>query len=214
MSFDAKSFNVKSASDTVVRLRCPSCRHNGTFEKIVEHEVAVPHSLVLGQRRCPEPSCHAHIFFAYDQTKSRVTVSYPTELIDFDSSDIPERIRTSFNEAIICFANQCYVASAIMVRKTLEEICADREAKGVNLKERLKGLKKKVVLPNELLEGRDDLRLLGNDAAHIEANQYDNVGSDEVEISIDITKEILKSVYQYKGLIGKLQKLKKENNGA
>ena len=50
-----------------------------------------------------------------------------------------------------------------MVRKTLEELCRDRQAQGPNLKDRIKALGTKVVLPTELLDGLDDLRLLGND---------------------------------------------------
>jgi hypothetical protein len=53
------------------------------------------------------------------------------------------------------------VASAIMVRKTLEELCKERNATGPNLKERIKALGTKVVLPEDLLVGLDDLRLLG-----------------------------------------------------
>ncbi len=96
-----------------------------------------------------------------------------------------------------------------MVRKTLEEICRERGAIGANLKQRLETLRTKVVLPQELLDGLDDLRLLGNDAAHIESQQYDKVGQEEVEVGIEITKEVLKAVYQYTSLIGRLQKLKK-----
>ena len=53
------------------------------------------------------------------------------------------------------------------------------------------------------------MRLLGNDAAHIESKEYDKVGKDEVDIAIEITKEILKGVYQMGNLVAKLKKLKK-----
>jgi hypothetical protein len=51
--------------------------------------------------------------------------------------------------------------------------------------------------------------LLGNDAAHIEAKTYDDVGADEVLAGIELAKEIIKATNQYKGLLGRLQKLKK-----
>jgi hypothetical protein len=78
-----------------------------------------------------------------------------------------------------------------------------------NLKERIKALGTKVVLPTELLDGLDDLRLLGNDAAHIESNEYDKVGQEEVEIGIEFAKEVLKAVYQYSALLNRLRALKK-----
>jgi hypothetical protein len=96
-----------------------------------------------------------------------------------------------------------------MVRKTLEELCRDRNATGANLKERIKALGTKVVIPAELLDGLDDLRLLGNDAAHVESREYDKVGKEEVEIGIEFASEVLKAVYQYSALLNKLRALKK-----
>lgn len=84
----------------------------------------------------------------------------------------------------------------------------DRGATGANLKARIKALGTKVVLPKELLDGLDDLRLLGNDATHIESQEYDNVGREEVEVGIEFTKEVLKGVYQMSALLGRLRALK------
>jgi len=96
-----------------------------------------------------------------------------------------------------------------MVRKTLEELCHVQGAAGPNLKERIKALGTKVLLPPELLDGLDDLRLLGNDAAHIESQEFNNVGKEEVEIGIEFAKEVLKAVYQYSGLLARLRSLKR-----
>ncbi len=96
-----------------------------------------------------------------------------------------------------------------MVRKTLEEVCRDRGATGDNLKKRIRSLGDKVLVPNELLEGADELRLLGNDAAHVESQEFNQVGKDEVEVGIEFAKELLKAVYQYSTLLQKLRALKK-----
>jgi len=130
-------------------------------------------------------------------------------MIDFDHSKIPVAITNAFEEAIACHSAQCFIASAIMVRKTLEELCRDRGAKGGNLKEKIKDLSSKVVLPNELLAGLDDIRLLGNDAAHVESQEYNNVGQQELDVAIEFTKEVLKAVFQYGSLLEKLRALKK-----
>jgi Domain of unknown function (DUF4145) len=78
-----------------------------------------------------------------------------------------------------------------------------------NLKERIQALRSKVVLPAELFDGLSDIRLLGNDAAHVESKDYDTIGKEEVEVGIDFTKHVLQAVYQYKSLLSKLAKLKK-----
>jgi hypothetical protein len=49
------------------------------------------------------------------------------------------------------------------------------------------------------------LKALGNDAAHIEAKDYDNIGRDEAEDGISLAKEILKSLYQLRGLVDRLR---------
>jgi hypothetical protein len=96
-----------------------------------------------------------------------------------------------------------------MVRKTLEELCRDKGAMGNNLKERIQALGKNIVLPRELLAGADNLRLLGNDAAHIESQEYQQVGKEEVELAIEFAKELLKATYQYSSLLKKFDALKK-----
>jgi len=211
------SISESPVGNTVVSIRCPSCRHKATFEKVLNIDLKTQRpfpsnpkkveNVFLGQRRCPEPKCRAHVFFI--TAGGKVLASYPTETIDFDASSLPESVISAFSEAITCHANKCFTAAAIMVRKTLEELCRDREAKGKNLKQRIKALKDKVVLPQELLDGTDDLRLLGNDAAHIESQNFNQVSKEEVEVGIEFTKEVLKAVYQYKVLLDRLRSLKK-----
>jgi Domain of unknown function (DUF4145) len=162
---------------------------------------------------CPNPECGAHIFTVLDFNNNSVLVSYPAETIDFDATDLPPEVLEAFEEAVKCHAQQCYVAAAIMVRKTLEEVCRDRDAAGGNLRERIAALGAKVVLPKAMLEGLDDLRLLGNDAAHVESQTYNQVGEEEVEVAIDVTKEILKATYQYESIMGRLKKLQQAADG-
>jgi hypothetical protein len=118
----------------------------------------------------------------------------------------------ALEEAVSCHAHQCYVASAIMVRKTLEEVCKDREAAGKDLKVRIIALGDKVILPEGMLEALHDLRLLGNDAAHLESRVYEDIGQAEVEVAIDVTKEILKSTYQLRGIMSRLKALQKKSD--
>jgi hypothetical protein len=166
-------------------------------------------AVTVGVRRCPNQQCYSLVFVAY--RGDEVVDSYPPELIDFDATNVPPDVVEAFGEALQCHAVHCHTAAAIMVRKTLEELCRDQKADGANLKDRIKALGTKVVLPKELLDGLDDLRLLGNDAAHVEAKVYDEIGEEEVEVGIEFTKEVLKAVYQYGALLEKLRALKASN---
>jgi hypothetical protein len=204
-----KATAIAQAVAPPIGLRCHACRQQGTFENIGVSDVFLsqPPQIYLGMRRCPNVQCNAAIFVTH--SNGRLIESFPAETINFDSTNIPATVVSSLEEAIKCHANQCFTAAAIMVRKTLEELCRDRQATGPNLKERIKALGSKVVLPQDLLAGLDDLRLLGNDAAHIESQEYNKVGREEVEVGIEFTTEVLKAVYQYSALLNRLRSLKK-----
>jgi hypothetical protein len=194
-----------------IATRCPHCGHNGTFENVINLDLFETLSRkILGLRRCPNSRCYGHFFFVMDFDSGELLTTYPSDLIPFDKESIPAKVLNSFEEAVKCHSTQCFIAAAIMIRKTLEEICLDRGATGKTLYNRLEGLKGKVVIPQELFDGMQELRLLGNDAAHVESETFNDIGKEEIEISIDFTKEILKSVYQYVDLLSKLKSLKKK----
>ncbi|MFE0233475.1 DUF4145 domain-containing protein [Brucella anthropi] len=212
--------NVTPIYNGPINLRCPACSQKGTFEALhqivdaswVNEGVGTVNGrpkltgVVAGMRRCPNVQCQALVLFV--NQKNELT-TYPPQLIDFDSSNLPPRILASFKEAIKAHSAGCFRASALMIRRVLEELCEDKQAQGNNLMLRLKALSSTVIIPQELLDAADELRLLGNDAAHIEAKTYDNIGANECEIAIELTKELLKAVYQYSNLVSKLRALKR-----
>lgn len=192
-----------------ISVRCPGCGNVGTFSPLRNVvDIYVPPDKFLGQRCCPNPLCKTHIFCIYDNT-GNVLKTYPPERIDFDPKGIPSQIVETFTEALTCRAEGLHVAAAIMIRRTLEELCEEKGAAGSNLKDRISALQATVVLPKELFVALDDLRLLGNDAAHIEAKTYNSIGQAEVDIGIELAKEVLKAVYQLDDLLSRLRALKK-----
>jgi hypothetical protein len=205
MNILINSVNV-SQGNVNIAIRCPHCGHQGVFI-IITGDVILNGNTYAGQRKCPNNHCNGHIFFLHSAKNEIFT--YPSETIPFEKNNIPPKILAAFEEAVKCHSNQCFIASAIMIRKTLEEICIQEKAAGDNLFKRLKNLGGKIMIPKELIEGMDELRLLGNDAAHIEANTFEQIGKLEIEISIEFTKEILKATYQYEDLLAKLRSLKK-----
>ena len=114
----------------------------------------------------------------------------------------------SFEEAIACHSSSCFIASAIMVRRTLEEICFDKKAKGEKLKERIKALESKIVVPKELLEAMDELRHLAMMLLILRLKLLGKFLKKNLEIAIEFT-ELLKALYQYTGLLRRLRALKK-----
>jgi Domain of unknown function (DUF4145) len=193
-----------------ITLRCPFCHGMATLSSLGQGDLQLSASgdlVFVGSRRCPNPDCLAHLFVVHNPDGTIIR-SYPPELLDFDASNLPAGVTKALQEAITCHAVECYAAAAIMVRKTLEEVCADQEAEGKDLKKRIRALGGKIVIPTELIEGMDELRVLGNDATHVEARVYDSIDREEVETAIEFAKEILKATYQYSGLLDRLRALK------
>ena len=205
---------------TNVATRCPHCGHFGSFLQVGLQDVYTweNHSnqqpiYYLGIRKCPNEKCQGHLFFISDYNKN-ILLTSPTETIPFDKENIPDKVLNAFEEAIKSHSNSCFIASAIMIRKTLEEICIERGATGATLYKKLQDLGGKILIPQELLTGMNELRLLGNDAAHIEAQTFSEIGKEEIEVSLEFAKEILKAVYQYDNLLQKLKNLKTKTNNA
>lgn len=217
--------NLKTSGDftpyatNVINVRCPACRHVGAFGGVGINDVSSPRvrrltdgrhiqegNLRFGLRVCPNPDCKSVLFAVQEDRK---IITFPPEVIDFDATNLPRNILSSLEEAIKCHAAESYRASALMVRRTLEELCDDKKATGANLKARILALSAVAVVPAELLNAADELRVLGNDAAHVEAKDYDKIGKEESAIAIELAKELLKAVYQYTSLVARLTALKK-----
>jgi len=203
-----KVATFQSATGPVVSVPCPTCGHHGTFERIGVNDIKVE-TTWLGQRRCPRPQCYAHVFFI--QEPGQALETFPAQRIDFERKGIPDKVLKTLEQAVTCHANECYTASAVMIRRTLEEICEDKGAEGEKLKQRIQALGNKIVIPKEFIEGMHELRILGNDAAHVKARVFAEIGKREIETSIRFTKEILKAVYQYEQLLKELQGLKESD---
>jgi hypothetical protein len=215
----APNEHAQGQTNLVPNMRCPHCMHMGAFTPIVQYDLQIkhlelrggaPYSIghsTVGIRVCPNGDCKGIVLVVLDRA-GKVT-SLPNEVMDFDPQNIPTSIASSLEEAIKCYSNQCYKAAALMVRRVLEELCEERSAAGGNLKERITSLSKIIVIPQALIAAADHLRLLGNDAAHIEGKTYQSIGDQEVKIAIDLTKELLKGAYQYEGLLSQLMALQK-----
>ena len=202
----------RRVTDYTLAIRYPGCGHKGTFEAVGINDLSISSGFIVGLRRCPNAFCRTIVY--YIRQNSQLLLTFPFDRIEFGRTDIPGPILSAFEEAISCHANQCFVASAMMIRKTLDLLCIDKGAKGGDLKDRIASLKLKVLISQELFEGMDGLRLLGNDAAHVESRTFDDVGKEEIEVAIEFVKELVKAVYQYSGLVARLESLKKKASAA
>jgi hypothetical protein len=206
-----------------VSIRCPHCRELGSFNALGAAKgyskigKIGPNPQLAGYfasiRICPNLKCSGLVFVIESANGVPVEIE-PPQLLDFNPDGLSPRLRQTLTEAIACHGAGAYRAAAMMVRRLLEEICDENNAAGANLHQRLAALKTAIVLPEPLFDAMNELKALGNDAAHIEAKAYDNIGAEEAADSIELAKEIVKALYQLKGLIARLQARKAQPNNA
>jgi Domain of unknown function (DUF4145) len=191
-------------------LECPVCSHKGSFATIKFLSDGVRDGQFregIAILQCPNINCRSLILAEIENKITKST--FPYKMVDFNSVDIPEKIVLTFNEALVCFSNQCYFAAGVMIRKTLEELCEIEGALGSSLHQRIEDLKTKITISNDLKESISELKLLGNDSAHLELKHFENIGEEELDIAIEIVKELLKSLYQQKALVERIRSFKK-----
>jgi hypothetical protein len=195
-----------------VTLKCPHCSNLGTFVtgfggatylKAGLGEAVAKIACNATMRICPNVDCKGVVLVV--TVGQHILGSFPPQLIDVTTNELPPECAATLREAALCHSVGAYRASSMMVRRVLEEVCALNGATGPNLHQRIEALKKLVILPLPLFDAMAELKSLGNDAAHVEAKAYDNIGQEESEVSIQLAGEILKSLYQLKGLVSRLQ---------
>lgn len=97
----------------------------------------------------------------------------------------------------------------MLVRKAFELFCDNNGVQGNNLKERIEALGSKITLPTGLFSGIDNIRLLGNDAAHVISKDYDAIEKPEVDAALKLAKMLFSALYQHTSITAELEALKK-----
>ena len=121
------SFQHTAQSLTMI---CPHCGNGGTFKQLA-HDVYEQHfQLFYGQRLCPNVACNGQIFVILNG-QSKIVRTYPGLKIPFNATNIPQRIKLTFDEALVCHSNGCNVASAIL-NKLSKRLVSPENALGVS----------------------------------------------------------------------------------
>lgn len=203
MKYEALS--AVAATTLQLASRCPHCGKAATLEPLGQ-DFAIGNDVVCGQRRCPDPACHGHIFVVVRGGK--LIETYPPVRIEFDAENVPDAVRGTMEEALACHAAGALTAATMMVRRALELVCTDRGAEGEDFRARLRDLGSKIVLPKDLMDAMGDFDLLSEEAGRIGSEGLGSTTARELEVAIEFAKEILKAAYHYASLVDKLRGLK------
>jgi len=107
---------------------------------------------------------------------------------------VPPGIRQSVTEARNCFEAGSYLATAVLVRRSIEGLCADQGANHKMLHRALQDLVGREVIDARLLEWADGLRVLGNIGAHFTKQ---SVSKQDASDAIDLIEALLDYVYVF-----------------
>ncbi|MEQ1568030.1 MAG: DUF4145 domain-containing protein [Myxococcota bacterium] len=108
---------------------------------------------------------------------------------------LPTKVKESYDEALRCDEAGANIATAVMVRRTLEAVVFEFDPKSRTLFEALKELKGKGVISDELLRWAHGLRFLGNIGAHPTA---DVVSDEDANDALDFLQAILETLYHFR----------------
>lgn len=114
---------------------------------------------------------------------------YPASRPDYAEDGVPEAIQRDFQEALQCQAAGFKFGAALVGRRALQAAVRDRGGTGRNLKLEIDSLPTDV-LNAPLKSSAHDVRHVGNDAAHA-----DEVEEEDVEALLGFTRDVLHSLY-------------------
>ena len=163
--------------------------------------------------RCP--NCHSPFLYFTQQIEGAMEDMLPErsepkqvypEIAIIDLKDVPESIEKAFLEAYKAHKTGLYLSSVFMCRKTIEEICREKNIKNGNLKNKLFKLKEIGIISDNIYEWADNLRLIGNEAAH---DLLPDINKKDSQDIIDFTEAIVLTIFT---LSSKFESFKKRRN--
>lgn len=110
------------------------------------------------------------------------------------SPAVPKKLQDCFLEARTCYQAKAYTASAIMCRRSLELLAAERGVSEDSLAKSLGKLKAKGDIDQRLYDWCDELRLAGNDAVH---DVNSNVSQKDARDMSELAEAIIDYVYVF-----------------
>lgn len=121
---------------------------------------------------------------------------------------IPEILRQSLFESINCYQAKSYTATTIMCRRTIEGFCFLKNIQEKNLAISIEKLKEKGIINDQLYEWANELRLVGNEAAHNINIKFTPIDAKD---ALDFTIAILDYTYSFKEKFDKFKNRRRTN---
>jgi hypothetical protein len=107
---------------------------------------------------------------------------------------VPQELRNEHEQARLCFEAKAYTAAGVMVRRTLEGVCAAKgTTKGRPLFQGLREMKESGAIDERLFDWAQALRVLGNQGAHYTGTQ---ISREDAEDALDLCEALLDYMFE------------------
>ena len=107
---------------------------------------------------------------------------------------VPTPLRREYEQARTCYQAHAYTAVAVMVRRTLEGVCAEEGVKHKTLSQSLTALQEAGRIDKRLVEWAAELRVLGNEGAHYTGSQ---VSPEDARDALNLAQAFLDYMYTF-----------------
>ena len=118
-----------------------------------------------------------------------------------DIYELPNKVRTIYQEILGALNAQLPVLTAIGLRALIEAICKEQGIPRGNLEKRIDGLATQKVLSQSQVKILHSLRFLGNGAAH----EIELAKRTELVAALEIAEAMLRTIYVLPGLSNKIK---------
>lgn len=186
---------------------CPECNRMSALEVKAQAYAVSPREL-FSRIELHEDGLHAACYtiafcpkcdgvFLHVSATSEPS-SIPYEAMLYPSANrrpipgLPESVRRTFDSAQSCFETGNFEPCVVMCRKCLEALCAFQGLRKGSLVDRLRSLRDSGRIEARLYDWADELRLVGNDAAH---DLDIRISKDDAVDSLNFVEAILLYVF-------------------
>jgi hypothetical protein len=143
-------------------------------------------------------------YLAFEQEDDLLERVWPQDSTGSLSSDIPAAVSREMREAHACFKAKLYTATAVMVRRTLEGMCADQGTTPKKpLFQGLAELRDSGKIEGRLFEWAQALRVIGNQGAHFSTEA---VSREDAEDALSLAEALMDYIYVFTAKYEEFQK--------
>lgn len=161
---------------------CPKCRCHTNLIYRTGYERSLMSGKYLHHSVEECNNCQQHFLtIRSDNRYGQILKSYPEGLPKTVDSLIADNVRKDFEEALLCQSAGAYRGAAVLARRAVQSICLDKGAKkGENLHKQIKELFDKNIITQAIKDWADEVRYIGNDAAHPNKEEVNKEDSEDI----------------------------------